>query len=173
MAELNRVFLIGNLTRDPEVRYIPSGRAVADLRLASTRHYTTGSGENREDTCFVNVVVWGRQAETCGEYLSKGSPVMVQGSLRYEQWEKEGQKFSRLFIQADRVQFLGRPKKAEFADAPPPPPAETGGAAERGEPPAAAGGFPPEADARPPEADDRPPDDAAGARSGDDDDLPF
>src|SRR5438309_2025820 len=77
MASLNKVFLIGNLTRPPELRYTPSGTAVADLRLAVNRNYTTQGGEKREETSFITVVVWGKQAETCGEYLDKGSPILV------------------------------------------------------------------------------------------------
>lgn len=112
MANLNRVFLAGNLTRDPEVRYIPSGKAVADLQLAINRRYKTASGEDKEDTCFVSVVVWGRQAETSGEYLKKGSAVLIEGSLRYDQWESNGEKRSRLRVNADRVQFLDRVKRS-------------------------------------------------------------
>ena len=92
MASLNKVFLIGNLTRMPELRYTPSGTAVTDLRLAVNRNYTTQSGEKREDTCFLTVVVWGKQAETCREYLDKGSPVLIEGRLQTRDWEaKDGQ----------------------------------------------------------------------------------
>jgi single-strand DNA-binding protein len=118
VATLNRVFLMGNLTRDPEVRYIPSGSAVADLRLAVNRKYRTQSGEDREETCFVNVVVWGKQAEACGQYLAKGSSLLVEGRLQYEEWEKDGQKNSRLRVVADRVQFTGAPRKGTAAAAP-------------------------------------------------------
>ena len=113
MANLNRVFLAGNLTRDPEVRYIPSGKAVADLQMAINRKYKTATGENKEDTCFVGVVVWGRQAETAGEYLKKGSGVLIEGSLRYDQWETNGEKRNRLRVNADRIQFLDRAKRSE------------------------------------------------------------
>ena len=116
MASLNRVFLMGNLTRDPEVRYAPSGDAVGDLQMAVNRKYKSRDGQDREETCFVGVVVWGRQAETCAEYLRKGSPLLVEGRLQYDQWEKEGQKFSRLRVRASRVQFMGSPKGAEFRD---------------------------------------------------------
>lgn len=115
MTDLNRVFLAGNLTRDPEIRYIPSGKAVGELRLAVNRTYKTATGESRDETCFVGVVVWGRQAETCGEYLSKGSPALVEGRLQYDEWEKDGQKHNRLRVVADRVQFLGR-KKTDGGD---------------------------------------------------------
>jgi single-strand DNA-binding protein len=113
MASLNKVFLIGNLTRAPELRYTPSGMAVADLRLAVNRRYQTQSGEKREDTCFLNVVVWGKQAESCSEYLDKGSPIMVEGRLQTRDWEtKDGQKRNVVEVVAERVQFMGRPKTA-------------------------------------------------------------
>ena len=110
MASLNRVLLMGNLTKDPEVRYTPSGTAVGDLRLAVNRRYRTADGQDRDETCFVGIVVWGRQAETCGEYLHKGSPVLVEGRLQFEEWEKDGKKNSRLRVVAERVQFLGSPR---------------------------------------------------------------
>ena len=114
MASLNRVFLIGNLTRTPELRYTPSGTAVADLRLAVNRNYTTQGGEKREETCFLTCVVWGKQAESCGEYLDKGSPVMVEGRLQTRDWEtKDGQKRSVVEVVAERVQFMGRGKSAQ------------------------------------------------------------
>lgn len=108
MASLNKVFLMGNLTRDPEVRYIPSGTAVADLGIAVNERYKDrDSGEWREKTVFVDVTVWRRQAETCAEYLTKGSTVMIEGRLQLDQWESpEGQKRSKLKVLADRVQFL-------------------------------------------------------------------
>jgi single-strand DNA-binding protein len=118
MASLNRVFLIGNLTRDPEVRYIASGSAVADLRMAVSRKFKTNTGESKEETCFVTVTVWGRQAETCGEYLRKGSQTFVEGRLKYDEWEKEGVKQNRLTVVAERVQFMGAPKRGEVGDAP-------------------------------------------------------
>jgi single-strand DNA-binding protein len=111
MASLNKVLLIGNLTRAPELRYTPSGTAVADLRLAVNRNYTTQSGEKREETFFVNVVVWGKQAESCGEYLDKGSSIFVEGRLQTRDWEgKDGQKRSVTEVVAERVQFLSRTK---------------------------------------------------------------
>ena len=111
MANLNKVFLMGNLTRPPELRYTPSGTAVADLRMAVNRNYTTQGGEKREDTCFLTVVVWGKQAESCGEYLDKGSPILVEGRLQTRDWEaKDGQKRTVTEIVAERVQFMGRGK---------------------------------------------------------------
>jgi single-strand DNA-binding protein len=118
MASMNRVYLLGNLTRDPEVRYLSSGKAVADLRLAVNRKYRTASGEEKDETCYVSVAVWGRQAETCGQYLSKGSPALVEGRLQYEEWEKDGQKNNRLRVVAERVQFVGAPRRAESGEAP-------------------------------------------------------
>ena len=118
MSTLNRVFLMGNLTRDPEVRYTPSGTAVGDLGLAVNETYKNKAGENVESTVFVDVEVWARQAETCAEYLYKGSPVFVEGRLKLDQWEnQQGEKRSKLRVRADRVQFLGSPKRAETTDA--------------------------------------------------------
>ena len=152
MSYLNRVFLIGNLTRDPEIRYIPSGKAVADLRMALSRKYRTTSGEVKEETCYVNVVAWERQAETAGEYLKKGSAILVEGSLRYEQWEKDGEKKNMLRVNADRIQFLDRLKR----------PVEPSGVSETGQQQGApAAASEPAASAAPAE------------EKGDDDNLPF
>lgn len=108
MASLNKVFLIGNLTRDPELRYIPSGTAVANFGLAINRVYTTQDGEKKEDVCFVDIVTWSKTAENCANYLTKGSPVFVEGRLQFRSWETEdGQKRSKLEVVAERVQFLG------------------------------------------------------------------
>jgi single-strand DNA-binding protein len=123
MAYVNRVMLIGNLTRDPEVRHIPSGTAVADLGLAVSDRYTNKAGEVVEKTCFVDIVVWDRQAENCAQYLKKGSPVFVEGQLQLDQWEsKEGEKRSKLRVRAERVQFLGSPRqRSEASEASGPP----------------------------------------------------
>jgi len=108
MASLNKVFLIGNLTRDPELRYIPSGTAVANFGLAVNRIYTTQDGERKEDVCFVDIVTWSKTAENCANYLAKGRPVFIEGRLQFRSWETEdGQKRSKLEVVADRVQFLG------------------------------------------------------------------
>ena len=113
MASLNKVFLMGNLTRAPELRYTPSGTAVSDLRLAVNRAYTTQSGEKRQETYFLTVVVWGKQAESCGEYLDKGSPILVEGRLQTREWEgKDGQRRNVVEVVADRIQFLGRGRGA-------------------------------------------------------------
>lgn len=106
MADLNKVFLAGNLTRDPEVRHTPGGLAVSDLRMAINRRYRDQHDKDREEVVYVSVTVWGKQAETCGQYLTKGSPVLVEGRLKLDEWEKDGQKQSRLGVVAERVQFL-------------------------------------------------------------------
>jgi single-strand DNA-binding protein len=122
MASLNKVLLIGNLTRPPELRYTPNGTAVADLRLAVNRNYTTASGEKREEACFLTVVVWGKQAESCGEYLDKGSGVFVEGRLQTRDWEaKDGQKRTVTEVVAERVQFMSRTKGPGGGQSAPPP----------------------------------------------------
>ncbi|MFH1731536.1 MAG: single-stranded DNA-binding protein [Planctomycetota bacterium] len=112
MANLNKVLLIGNLTRDPELRYIQSGTAVVDLGLAVNRRVKKSDGTWGDEAAFIDVTVWGKQAENCAEYLSKGRPVFVEGRLQFDQWEdkKTGEKRSKLKVTADNVQFLaGRP----------------------------------------------------------------
>jgi single-strand DNA-binding protein len=108
VANLNKVYLIGNLTRDPDLRYTNSGAGVCNMGLATSRKYTTASGEQREDTCFVDIDVWGKQAEACRNYLHRGSPVFVEGRLRLDQWDDQqsGKKMSRLRVTAERVQFI-------------------------------------------------------------------
>ncbi|MBI3316224.1 MAG: single-stranded DNA-binding protein [Candidatus Omnitrophica bacterium] len=107
MASLNKVLLIGNLTRDPEIRYIPSGSAVASFTLAMNRVYKLQTGEKKEEVSFVRVVVWGRMGELCGEYLTKGSPCFVEGRLQSRSWDgPDGQKRSTIEVIAMNVQFL-------------------------------------------------------------------
>ena len=106
MASLNKVLLMGNLTRTPELRYTPSGQAVCDLGLAVNRKYSV-NGQDREDVCFIDIVVWAKQAESCSKYLQKGSPVFIEGRLHNDTWEdKDGKKKSRMRVTAERVQFL-------------------------------------------------------------------
>lgn len=114
MANLNRVFLIGNLTRDPELRYVPSGTAVVSFGLAVNTPIIRPNSEAKEDVCFVRVVVWGKQAESCKQYLTKGRLVFVEGRLIYRSWDQGGTKRSTLEVRADRVQFLGQ-RRAEAA----------------------------------------------------------
>ena len=108
MANLNKVFLIGNLTRDPELRYTPGGTAVANLGIAVNRRFKDSSGELKEEVCFLTVTVWDKQAEACCQYLKKGRPVFVEGVLQSRFWETgDGQKRSAIDVRAERVQFLG------------------------------------------------------------------
>lgn len=106
MASFNRVILVGNLTRDPELRYIPSGTAVSDIGLAVNDRVKRGDQWVDEAT-FVDVTLWGRTAEIANEYLSKGSPVLIEGRLKLERWEKDGQKHSKLKVIGERLQMLG------------------------------------------------------------------
>ena len=107
MASYNKVIIVGNLTRDPEQKFTSSGTAVADLGLAINESFKNKAGETVENTVFVDVVVWGRQAETAAEFLSKGSSVLIEGKLQLDQWENEaGEKRSKMRVRADRVQFL-------------------------------------------------------------------
>jgi single-strand DNA-binding protein len=108
MASFNRVILLGNLTRDPELRYVPSGTAVTDIGLAVNDRRKSADGQWVEDTTFVDVTLWGRTAEVAGEYLSKGSPVLIEGRLKLDTWEtNDGQKRSKLKVVGDRMQLLG------------------------------------------------------------------
>lgn len=112
MASLNYVILVGNLTRDPQVRNIPGGAVVADISMAVNEKYKNKTGEMQEIVTYVDVVAWGRQAEVCQQYLHKGSPVLIEGRLQLDQWEsKEGEKRSKLRVRADRVQFLSSPRR--------------------------------------------------------------
>jgi single-strand DNA-binding protein len=108
MPNINKVTIAGNLTRDPELRYINSGMAVCKLGVAVSNKFKTKTGETREDTVFVNVSVWGASAEYCGEHMKKGVPVLVDGHLKMNEWEDKtsGQKRSAIEITADRVQSL-------------------------------------------------------------------
>jgi single-strand DNA-binding protein len=112
MASFNKVILLGNLTRDPEVRYTPKGTAVADLGLAVNRTYTADNGEKREEVTFVDVTFWGRTAEVAGEYLKKGRPVFVEGRLQLDSWDdkQSGQKRTKLKVIGENMQMLGAPR---------------------------------------------------------------
>lgn len=126
MSSINRVILMGNLTRDPVLKRLGTGTAVAELGLAINERTTSKNGEETTSVCFVDVVAWSKQAESCAEYLAKGSCVLVEGRLQLDAWQdKQGQKHSRLRVRADRVQFISRPAKTEEdrseEDAPPAP----------------------------------------------------
>ncbi|HEV8618369.1 MAG TPA: single-stranded DNA-binding protein [Candidatus Udaeobacter sp.] len=118
MASFNKVILLGNLTRDPEVRYTPKGSAVCDLGIAVNRVYTTESGEKREEVTYVDVVLWARLAEIAGEYLKKGRPVFIEGRLQMDAWDDKqtGQKRTKLRVVGESMQLLGsRPTGAGTA----------------------------------------------------------
>jgi single-strand DNA-binding protein len=137
MASFNKVILLGNLTRDPEVRYTPKGSAVCDLGLAVNRQYTLESGEKREEVTFVDVVLWSRLAEIAGEYLKKGRPVFIEGRLQMDSWDDKqtGQKRTKLRVIGETMQLLGsrpsaaagnggdEPPRSGAKAAPPPKPA--------------------------------------------------
>jgi single-strand DNA-binding protein len=109
MPNLNKVQLMGNITRDPEVRYTPKGTAVTDISLAINRSFNSDDGERREETTFVDITFWGRQAEVIGEYMKKGRPLYVEGRLQLDSWEDKtsGQQRSRLKVVGENFQFLG------------------------------------------------------------------
>jgi len=136
MANLNRVLLIGNLTRDPEVRYTPKGTAVADIGVAVNRVYSGEDGEKKEEVTFVDVTLWGRQAEVAQEYLKKGRQVFIEGRLQLDTWDDKqtGQKRSRLRVVAENMQMLGSRGESEAGSTaastqrrttPPPPQRQT------------------------------------------------
>jgi single-strand DNA-binding protein len=109
MITLNKVFLVGNLARDPDLRHTPSGTPVTEFRLAVSDSYTTSSGEKHDRTCFIDVVSWRKLAESCSEYLKKGSPVFVEGRLEQDTWTTgDGQRRSRIRVVAYSVQFIRR-----------------------------------------------------------------
>jgi len=119
MASFNKVILMGNLTRDPELRQAPSGAKVADLGLAVSETWRDKSGQTKEVTCFVDVVVWDKLAELCQQYLAKGRPVLVEGRLQMDEWKnQQGEKRSKLRVRADTVKFLGSPQKRDEGAAP-------------------------------------------------------
>lgn len=123
MPNLNKVMLIGTLTRDPEVKYTSGGKAIAGIGLAINNNYTTAAGEKREEVTFVDVEMWGKLAELAGEYLKKGRPVFIEGRLKLDAWDDKatGQKRSKMKVIADSMQFLG---SKEGASAPAPAPGQ-------------------------------------------------
>jgi single-strand DNA-binding protein len=141
MANLNKVLLLGNVTRDPEVRYTPKGSAVCDLGVAVNRGYTTESGEKREEVTFVDVTLWGRTAEVASEYLKKGRPVFIEGRLQMDTWDDKqtGQKRTRLRVVAENMQLLGGRPPSGAADA-------TGESRQSSAPPKSSGASEPDED---------------------------
>lgn len=150
MASFNQVILVGNLTRDPELRVTPKGTNICQFGLATTHKWKDDSGQQREEATFVDIEAWGKQAELIAKYLTKGSPALVQGRLKLDQWEdkQSGQKRSKLKVVLENVQFLGSPRQS----------------GESASSDTAAGGIPPAAPQRhtPPPAQNTP-----------DDDIPF
>ncbi|MFW6163666.1 MAG: single-stranded DNA-binding protein, partial [Planctomycetota bacterium] len=118
MPNYNRVILMGNLTRDPELRYTPSGTAVADFGLAVNRRRRGSDGERRDETCFVDVTAWGRQAEIINEHFTKGRPIFFEGRLQLDEWtSSDGQRRSKLKVVLERFQFI-TPKDAPMGRRP-------------------------------------------------------
>jgi single-strand DNA-binding protein len=118
MASFNKVILMGNLTRDPELRYTPNGQAVCEFTIAMNHKYVVG-GQSREEVCFMDIVVWAKPAESCGRYLHKGASVFVEGRLKQDTWEdKEGRKRSKIRVNADRVQFISTRNTSAGSNAP-------------------------------------------------------
>lgn len=113
MASMNKVILMGNLTRDPDLRYTTGGTAICALGLAVNRRYTSRSGEQAEEVCFVDIDVFGKQAESCKNYLQKGAPALIEGRLKFDTWDDRatGEKRSKLHVVAERVQFIGAPSR--------------------------------------------------------------
>ncbi len=118
MASVNKTFLLGNLTRDPELRHTPGGAAVCDLGLAVNRVWFNKAGEKQEEVLFVDVTVWNKTAENCARFLSKGKPVHVEGHMKLETWEDKtsGEKKSKIKVEADAVQFLNDGKPRDGVD---------------------------------------------------------
>jgi len=158
MAYLNKTFLIGNLTRDPELRVTPKGTAVCQFGLAVNRQYKDESGATRDETAFIDIEAWGKQGELCSKYLQKGSLAFIEGRLRFDSWEDKtsGQKRNKLKVVLENVQFLTRGGGG-------------GGGSGGGETAAAEGGDNAAAE-RPPRAAAKP---APEAKPAADDDVPF
>lgn len=158
MANLNKVMLIGNLTRDPELRYTPKGTAVADIALAINRVWNNEQGQKQEETTFVDITLWGRQAELAQQYLTKGRGVYVEGRLQMDTWDDKqtGQKRSKLKVVAESLQFLPDGKSGSSGPGP------QGGGSHGGS------SRPPQQGGRPQGASAAPPEDYS-----DEDDIPF
>jgi single-strand DNA-binding protein len=153
MASMNKVILVGNLTKDPELKFVPSGMAVANLRLATNRKWKAQNGEWKDEVTYVSVDVWGKSAEACGEYLKKGSPILVEGRLKLNEWTaQDGSKRSTLIVVSERLQFLSGGKQQGAGHAPAP----DSGHSTHGAPDEDDGYTPP-----------------SGGQSGPDDDIPF
>ncbi len=163
MSSYNKVILLGNLTRDPELRYTPKGQAVAKLGLAVNRRYTTESGEARDEVTFVDVDAWGKQAEVIAQYCKKGRPLFIEGRLKLDQWDDKttGKKMSRLGVVLENFQFVGDNRQ------------EGGGGAGGGAPSAPSGPRPAPSRPAAPKATDSPSGESPDAAPPEDDDVPF
>jgi len=155
MASFNKVILVGNLTRDPELRYTPKGVAIAKIGLAVNRTWRNEAGETKEEVTFVDVDIFGRTAENVGQYMRKGSPILIEGRLRLDSWEDKqtGQKRNKLTVIGEVVQFLGGNRGVEAGAAPSAPTARPSAPAPAQSEPAPAA---PDADGAGPEEDDVP-----------------
>lgn len=146
MANFNKVILMGNLTRDPQLKYLPNNNPVCEFGMAINRNWRDRDGNQREEVCYVDLAAFGRQAETLNQYMSKGKPILVEGRLKYDSWTgQDGQKRSRLTVVAERFQFVG-PRQGG---------GQGGGGYNRGDSAGASGGYTqqtPQADAGPPPA---------------------
>jgi single-strand DNA-binding protein len=160
MASFNKVILLGNLTRDPELRYTPKGMAVARLGMAVNRTYKTDGGETKEEVTFIDIDAWGKQAELISQYLRKGSPLFMEGRLKLDQWDdkQSGQKVTKLRVVMENFQFVGGPRSGDGPGGAPGGPGPSSAPAPRPSRPAAAAPAAPGADADgpPPEDDDVP-----------------
>jgi len=165
MASYNKVILLGNLTRDPELRYTPKGQAVAKLGLAVNRSYKSETGETKEEVTFIDVDAWGKQAELIGQYLKKGNPLFVEGRLRLDQWDDKntGQKVSKLKVVMENFQFVGGNRGSEAGGG--------GGGGGYGAPSQAAPQQQPQRPSRPSPAP--PSSDGGEGPAGEVDDVPF
>lgn len=172
MASFNKVILMGNLTRDPEVRYTPSGTAVSDIALAVNRRwFDKATNQAKEETTFVDVTLWGRTAEVAGEYLSKGRPVLIEGRLQLDSWEdrESGQKRSKLKVIGEQMTMLGtRGEGGSGGGGGPRPPQQQGQQPEGQQPQ-------PEGQSQPPQSSDLEPSgfEAPGGVAPPTDDVPF
>ena len=160
MASFNKVMLMGNLTRDPEVRYTPKGSAICAVSIAVNRQWKTEAGEKKEEVTFVECEAWGKMAETIGQYLAKGSPIFIEGRLKLDQWDdkESGQKRQKLKVVVESFQFIGAPKGGAAGD----------NRGEESQVPQGQRAARPAANAKPPATGEEPPPASEG-----DDNIPF
>jgi len=173
MANLNKVFLMGNLTRNPELRYTPNGTPLCEFGIAINRQWKTPEGEQREEVCFVDVTMWGRRGEVISQYFSKGKPIFIEGRLKLDQWESAEGKRSKLTVVAENFEFIGGQPKGQ-GGAPAPQrgsPPEGGGNRPAQRPPRQAPPTENKAQEEPPAENVEPPEE--GGYDVSDDEIPF